>query len=62
MADRSGWKRARSAPAHNAPAPGGAPTHKQIAILAYSYWEVRGRQGGSPLEDWLRAENEFRGR
>jgi len=36
------------------------PTHEEIARLAYSYWEVRGRQGGSPLEDWLRAERELK--
>jgi Protein of unknown function (DUF2934) len=34
----------------------------KIARLAYSYWEARGRQGGSPEEDWLRAEAEIRGR
>jgi Protein of unknown function (DUF2934) len=37
-------------------------THEQISALAYSYWEARGRQGGSPEEDWLRAETELRGR
>jgi hypothetical protein len=39
-----------------------APTHEQIATLAYSYWEARGRQAGSPEADWLRAEKELRGR
>lgn len=34
------------------------PTFDQIAQLAYSYWEARGYQGGSPEEDWLRAEQE----
>jgi hypothetical protein len=43
----------------SAPAP---PTHREIAALAYSYWEARGRQGGSPTEDWLRAERELRRR
>ena len=28
------------------------------ASFAYSYWEARGGQGGSPEEDWLRAEQE----
>lgn len=28
----------------------------EIACLAYSYWELRGGQDGSPEEDWLRAE------
>ena len=33
-----------------------APSYQEIAALAYSYWEARGCQGGSPEEDWLRAE------
>jgi hypothetical protein len=37
-----------------------APTFEEIASLAYSYWEARGYQGGSPEEDWLRAEDELR--
>ena len=37
-----------------------APAAEQIAHLAYSYWEARGYQGGSPEEDWLRAEQELR--
>jgi len=45
---------AASVPETAAPAPG------QIAHLAYSYWEARGYQGGSPEEDWLRAEQELR--
>jgi hypothetical protein len=35
------------------------PSRDQIALLAYSYWEARGFQGGSPDEDWLRAEQEL---
>ena len=35
---------------------------EQIALLAYSYWEARGRQGGSAEEDWHRAVREFRSR
>ena len=31
----------------------------EIAALAYSYWEARGCQGGSPEEDWRRAEEEL---
>jgi hypothetical protein len=34
-------------------------TFDEIAKLAYSYWEARGYQGGSPEEDWLRAEEEL---
>lgn len=37
-------------------------TDEEIARLAYSYWEDRGKQGGSAMEDWLRAEGELRGR
>ena len=37
------------------------PTHQEIAALAYSYWEARGYQGGSPEEDWFRAEQELCG-
>jgi hypothetical protein len=36
-----------------------APSQEQIAELAYFYWEARGRQGGSPWEDWFRAEEEL---
>ncbi len=36
------------------------PTQEQIAALAYSYWVDRGYQGGSPEQDWLRAERELR--
>jgi len=35
------------------------PSQEQIACLAYSYWVERGYQGGSPEEDWLRAEKEL---
>ena len=35
------------------------PSHEEIARLAYSYWESRGCTGGSPEEDWLRAELEL---
>lgn len=37
-----------------------APTEDQISELAYSYWEARGGQGGSPWEDWFRAEQELK--
>jgi hypothetical protein len=39
--------------------PAAKPTHAEIARLAYSYWEARGPNGGSALEDWLRAEREL---
>ena len=38
------------------------PTHDEIALQAYLYWEERGCQGGSSEEDWLRAEQELRSR
>jgi hypothetical protein len=38
------------------------PAREEIARLAYSYWEARGGQGGSPEEDWARAESELRSR
>ena len=31
----------------------------EIARLAYLFWEERGGVGGSPEEDWLRAEQEI---
>ena len=37
-----------------------APTEDEISALAYSYWEARGSQGGSPWEDWFRAETELK--
>lgn len=37
-----------------------APTHGDIAELAYFYWESRGRTGGSPWDDWFRAEEELK--
>ena len=40
-------------------APLPAPSHHEIAALAYSYWESRGYQGDSSVEDWLRAEQEL---
>ena len=32
-----------------------APSHDEIARLAYSYWQARHGQGGSACEDWLRS-------
>lgn len=36
-----------------------APGADEIAALAYSFWEARGYQGGSPEADWLRAEQQL---
>jgi hypothetical protein len=35
---------------------------EDIARLAYSLWEARGCQDGSPEEDWFRAEQELIGK
>ena len=35
------------------------PTANQIARLAYHFYEMRGRQTGHDLEDWLLAEQEL---
>ena len=36
------------------------PEYEEIALLAYMYWEARGRPADSPEEDWFRAEEEIR--
>jgi hypothetical protein len=36
-----------------------APTHDEIAQLAFNLYESRGRQDGHDVEDWLRAEQEL---
>jgi hypothetical protein len=41
------------------PASGPDTERDQIAKLAYQYWQERGCPGGSPEEDWLRAEREL---
>jgi len=35
---------------------------EEIARLAYFLWEARGGEGGTAEEDWIRAEEEYRGR
>lgn len=55
-ADRRSWLASRKLP----PVEARAPNHQEIARLAYSYWEARGRRHGSELEDWLCAERELR--
>ncbi|HEX4007395.1 MAG TPA: DUF2934 domain-containing protein [Acidobacteriaceae bacterium] len=39
-----------------------APSHDQIRQLAHKYWAERGHQNGHPELDWLRAEQELRGK
>lgn len=36
--------------------------HEAIAKIAYGYWESRGCQGGTEIDDWIRAEHEYRQR
>ena len=48
----------KATPVAAAPSDGIVPAD-EIATLAFSYWESRGYQGGSPEEDWLRAENDL---
>lgn len=37
-----------------------APTHDEIARVAFCYYELRGKREGHDVEDWLRAEQELR--
>jgi len=46
----------QTVPAHG----NGALSREKIADLAYSYAEARGFQGGSQVEDWLKAEMELK--
>jgi hypothetical protein len=48
--------------ARTAESPGGPITRDEIARLAHSYWQARGCTGGSPEEDWFRAEEELKKR
>jgi hypothetical protein len=36
-----------------------APTHDEIAQLAYCFYESRAHQDGYAMEDWLRAEQQL---
>jgi hypothetical protein len=36
-----------------------SPTHDEVAQLAFSLHELRGRQDGHHIDDWLRAEQEL---
>lgn len=36
--------------------------HEEIARLAHSFWQERGRRHGQHAEDWFRAEQELRTR
>ncbi len=45
----------------NPPQSTGDVSPEEIARLAYSFWEARGFEGGSPEDDWYRAEALLRG-
>ena len=49
-------------PASDETRPNRGPTHEEISRRAYELWVRRGGVGGSAQEDWLRAEQELRGR
>jgi hypothetical protein len=36
-----------------------SPTHDEIAQLAFTFYESRGRQDGHDIEDWVSAEQEL---
>jgi hypothetical protein len=48
---REGWVAENAGSEH--------PTTTDIARLAYHFYEMRGRQNGHDLEDWLLAEQEL---
>lgn len=50
---------ARTAAAEDTLPVQGASVEGEIARLAYFLWEARGGVGGSPEEDWFRAEQEI---
>jgi len=58
-------KTAAKAPARKTKAAEAQPmsvSHEQIRQLAHRYWAERGHPHGQPEVDWLRAEQELRGK
>jgi hypothetical protein len=48
---------------HEESSVGPAPTEQEeLELLAYGYWQERGRPLGEPDEDWFRAEKELQRR
>ncbi len=37
-------------------------SQEEVARLAHSYWQQRGHKHGHHMEDWIRAEQELRGK
>lgn len=58
---RTARKKAEAAASNGAPH-AAAVDPNEIARLAHALWEARGGQGGSPEEDWFRAEQKLRAR
>jgi Protein of unknown function (DUF2934) len=54
-------KRTRRVSDNPPPAPVSV-TEQEISQLAYQIYESRGRNGGSPLDDWLEAERQLTSR
>ncbi len=57
-----GLKTKRHTKAKSIATPAQIPMQDEIELVAYLYSESRGFRGGSPEEDWLRAEQEVRAR
>jgi Protein of unknown function (DUF2934) len=54
-------KRTRRVSDNPTPAPLSV-SEQEISKLAYQIYESRGRNGGSPLDDWLEAERQLTSR
>jgi hypothetical protein len=55
---RTAGTKGEAAPSNGAPH-AAAVDSNEIASLAHALWEARGGQGGSPEDDWYRAEQEL---
>lgn len=53
---------ARKTPAKKKAAEPRPVSHDEIRELAHRYWAERGHPDGQPEVDWLRAEEELRGK
>jgi len=53
--------RAASAEVRKVSAPGARPSDEDIACRAYEIYEREGRQPGTELQNWLKAEAELTG-
>ena len=59
---RTAGKKAEAARSNGAPPHAATIDPSEIARLAHALWEARGGQGGSPEDDWFRAEQALRAR